>query len=223
LWPVWVSIVFKGKEVFFMKRFIGLATISLIVAALVKQRQRVSELGRQALAGRPTPDQWQRVQGLIRRVLSRGTEETSTSAEENKALARRWFEDLFNAGNLEVADEITAPDHVNHDPTLPDIPTGPEGQKQVVNLYRGAFTNAHISVEEQLAEGDRVVTRWTSSGTHQGEFMGVAPSGNQVRITGITINRVSGGKIEESWTNYDALGMMQQIGAIPEPGEAAGT
>jgi steroid delta-isomerase-like uncharacterized protein len=199
-----------------MKRFITLATIALIVAALVKQRQRVSELGRQALGGRTTPDQWQRVQGLTRRVLSRSTEETSVSAEENKAIARRWFEDLFNAGNLEVADEIIAAEHVNHDPTLPDIPTGPEGQKQVVNLYRGAFTNAHISVEDQLAEGDGVVTRWTGSGTHQGEFMGVPPSGNQVTVTGITINRISGGKIAESWTNYDALGMLQQIGAIPE-------
>ncbi len=202
-----------------MKRFITLASIALIVAALVKQRQRVSELGRQALAGRTTPDQWQRVQGLTRRVLSRGTEETSVSVEENKALARRWFEDLFNAGNLEVADEIIAPDHVNHDPTLPDIPAGPEGQKQIVNLYRGAFTNAHISVEDQLAEGDKVVTRWSGSGTHQGELMGVAPTGNQVTITGVTINRVSDGKIVESWSNYDALGMMQQIGAVPEPGQ----
>jgi steroid delta-isomerase-like uncharacterized protein len=202
-----------------MKRFITLASIALIVAALVKQRQRVSELGRQALSGRTTPDQWQRVQGLTRRVLSRDTEETSVSVEENKAVVRRWFEELFNAGNLEVADEIIAADHVNHDPTLPDIPSGPEGQKQVVNLYRGAFTNAHISVEDQLAEGDRVATRWTGSGTHQGEFMGVAPTGNQVTITGITINRVSGGKIAESWTNYDALGMMQQIGAVPELGQ----
>src|SRR5687768_3370414 len=154
-----------------------------------------------------------------RQVLHRGTEEISPSAEENKALAHRWFEELFNAGNLEVADEIVAPDHVNHDPTLPDIPPGPEGQKQIVNLYRGAFTNAHISVEDQLAEGDRVVTRWTGSGTHQGELMGVAPTGNQVRVTGITINRLSGAKIAESWTNYDALGMMRQIGAIPEPGQ----
>jgi hypothetical protein len=136
-----------------MRRFITLGAVALIVAAGVKQRQRVRELGRQALDGRTTGTQWQRAQGLTRRVLSRGTEETSVSAEVNKAVARRWFEELFNAGNLEVADEIIAPDHVNHDPTLPDIPTGPEGQKQVVNLYRGAFTNAHISVEDQLTEG----------------------------------------------------------------------
>jgi steroid delta-isomerase-like uncharacterized protein len=183
---------------FLMKRFITLGTVALIVAAVVTQWQRVRELGRQ--------------------VLSRGTaEETNVSAEGNKVVARRWFEDFFNQGNLEVADEIIAADHVNHDPTLPDIPTGPEGQKQIVNLYRGAFTDAYISVEDQLAEGDRVVTRWTGSGTHQGELMGVAPTGNQVTITGITINRISDGKIAESWTNYDALGMMQQIGAVPEP------
>jgi steroid delta-isomerase-like uncharacterized protein len=203
-----------------MRRFITLATIALIVAAVLKQRQRVRELGSQVLSGRTAGNQWQRVQGLTRQVLSRGTtEQTSVSVEENKALARRWVEDLFNAGNLEVADEIIAQDHVHHDPTLPDIPPGPEGQKQVVNLYRGAFTNAHISIEDQVAEGDRVVTRWTSSGTHQGELMGLAPTGNHVRITGITINRVSDGKIVESWTNYDALGMMQQIGAIPERGQ----
>ena len=168
-----------------MRRLITLGTIALIVAAVVKQRQRLRELGRQVLSATTTQNQWQRVQGLTRQVLHRGTEEISPSAEENKALARRWFEDLFNAGNLEVADEIIAPDHVNHDPTLPDIPPGPEGQKQVVNLYRSAFTNAHISIEEQLAEGDSVVTRGTGSGTHQGEFMGVAPTGNQVRLTGI--------------------------------------
>jgi steroid delta-isomerase-like uncharacterized protein len=205
-----------------MRRFTTLVTTALIVAAVVTQWKRVRELGRQVLSGTTTGTQWQRVRGLTRQVvLRRRTEEISVSAEENKAVARRWFEDLFNAGNLEVADEIIAQDHVNHDPTLPDIPPGPEGQKQIVNLYRGAFTNAHISVEDQLAEGDRVVTRWTGSGTHQGEFMGVAPTGNQVRVTGITINRLSGGKIAESWTNYDALGMMRQIGAIPEPGEQA--
>jgi predicted ester cyclase len=158
-----------------------------------------------------------------RQVLHRGTEGISPSAEENKALARRWFEDLFNAGNLEVADEIIAPDHVNHDPTLPDIPPGPEGQKQVVNLFRNAFPNAHISIEDQLAEGDSVVTRGSGSGTHQGEFMGVAPTGNQVRVTGIIINRLSDGKIAESWTACDVLGVMRQIGAVPEPGQEAGS
>lgn len=136
-------------------------------------------------------------------------------AEENKALVRRWFEDLFNEGNPDVADEIIAPDHLDHDPALPDLPIGPEGQKQLVNLYRSAFPDARITIEEQVAEGDTVVTRWSGRGTHQGELMGVAPTGKQVTITGIVINHISEGKIVESWTNYDALGMLQQIGAIP--------
>ena len=137
-------------------------------------------------------------------------------AEENKALVRRRFENLFNAGDLTVADEITAQDSVNHDPTLDDLPRGPKGDKPVVSLYRGAFPDANISVEEQIAEGDEVVIRWTGRGTHQGELMSVPPSGNRVEVSRITINRVSGGKIAETWANYDALGMMQQIGAIPE-------
>jgi SnoaL-like polyketide cyclase len=93
------------------------------------------------------------------------------SAEESKAIVRRWFEDLFNEGTLDVADEIVAPNHVARDPALPDILSGPEGQKHVVSLYRGAFPDAHITVEHQIAEGNEVVTRWTGHGTHQGELM----------------------------------------------------
>ncbi len=127
------------------------------------------------------------------------------------------MEDLFNEGNLDVADEIIAADHLGHDPTLPDLPIGPEGQKQLVDLYRGAFPDARITIEEQVAEGDTVVTRWTGRGTHQGELMGVAPTGNQVTVTGIDISHISEGKIVETWDNYDALGMLQQIGALPSP------
>src|SRR5215210_927536 len=157
-----------------MRRFITLATIAVIAAAVVTQWQRVKELGRQ--------------------VLSRGTEEMSVSAEENKALARRWFDDLFNAQNFDVADEITAQDSVNHDPTLTDLPSGPEGDRYVVSLYHDAFPDVQITIEEQIAEGDRVVTRWSGRGTHQGELLGVAPSGNRVEISGITVNRISEGK-----------------------------
>lgn len=137
-------------------------------------------------------------------------------SEENKALARRWFEELFNRENLDIADEIVAEDHVNHDPAFPQNSPGPDGAKEVVNLYHGAFPDAQITIEDQIAEGDRVVTRWTGRGTHQGDLMGVPPSGNRVTVAGITINRIAGGKIAESWDNYDALGMMQQVGAIPQ-------
>jgi steroid delta-isomerase-like uncharacterized protein len=143
-------------------------------------------------------------------------------SEENKALVRRWFEELLNQNNLDVADEIVARDHVEHDPTLPDTPPGPEGVRQSVSLYHRAFPDAHITVEDQIAEGDRVVTRWTGRGTHQGDLMGVPPSGNRVTVAGVTINRIADGKIAESWDNYDAMGMMQQIGAIPAPEQVSG-
>jgi steroid delta-isomerase-like uncharacterized protein len=140
-------------------------------------------------------------------------------SEENKALARRFLEEAFNKGNLGVADEIVASDYVLHDPAIPEEVSGPEGVKQFVQMYRSAFPDTHITVEDQIAEGDDVVTRWTGRGTHQGELFGIPPSGNQVEISGITGDRFSGGKGVESWTNYDSLGLMQQIGAIPEPGQ----
>jgi predicted ester cyclase len=143
--------------------------------------------------------------------------------EENKAVARRAFEDHFNTGNFDLAEEIFTVDYVNHDPSLPDFGSGPEAANQAARLYRDAFPDARITVEDQVAEGDRVATRWSARGTHQGELVGVDPTGNEVQITGITISRIEGSKIAEDWINYDALGMMQQIGAIPEPGEQAGS
>jgi steroid delta-isomerase-like uncharacterized protein len=144
-------------------------------------------------------------------------------SEENKALARRFIEEAFNEGNLSVVDEIFASaDYVLHDPASPEEVRGPEGVKEFVQMYRSAFPDTHITVEDQIAEGDEVVTRWTGRGTHRGELMGIPASGNQVEVPGITIDRFSGGKGVESWTNYDALGMMQQIGAVPSPEGAQG-
>jgi steroid delta-isomerase-like uncharacterized protein len=140
-------------------------------------------------------------------------------SEENKALARRFLEEACNEGNLGVVDEIVASDYVLHDPALPEEIRGPEGVKGFVQMYRSAYPDIVITVEDQIAEGDDVVTRWTGRGTHQGELLGVPPSGNRVEVAGITIDRISGGKFAESWTTYDALGMMQQIGAIPPPGQ----
>jgi steroid delta-isomerase-like uncharacterized protein len=138
-------------------------------------------------------------------------------SEENKEKARRFLQEALNEGNLDVVDEIVAPDYVLHDPAIPDEIRGPEGIKGFVQMYRSAYPDTDITVEDQIAEGDDVVTRWTARGTHQGELMGIPPSGNRVEVTGITIDRFSGGKFAESWTSYDALGMMQQIGAVPSP------
>jgi len=142
-------------------------------------------------------------------------------SEENKAIARRALEEVFSGqGNLDVADELFATDYVGHDPaSLEDI-RGPEGVKEFGSMYRNAFPDVQLSVQEQVAEGDMVATRWIASGTHQGDLMGIAPTGNRVTVAGTSVERIVDGKIEETWDNYDALGMMQQIGAIPSPEEA---
>jgi steroid delta-isomerase-like uncharacterized protein len=140
-------------------------------------------------------------------------------SEENKALVRRSFEEVFNEGNLDAVEEIFAPDYVLHDPTSPEEIRGTEGISQYVSMYRTAFPDLQQTIEEQIAEGEKVATRLTGRGTHQGELMGISPTGNRVEAPGIVINRISGGKIAESWANYDAMGMMQQIGAIPPPGQ----
>ena len=143
------------------------------------------------------------------------------SAEENKAIARRIMNEAMNDGRLEVADELIASDWVDHDPANPpDFAGGPDAFKQLVSLYRGAFPDLRMTIEDMVAEGDRVVTRWTARGTHEGELMGVPPSGKQVTVTGIGIDRIAGGKVAESWGSWDTLGLLTQVGAIPELAQA---
>ena len=139
------------------------------------------------------------------------------SAEENKALARRWVEGLFNERNLEVADEVLTPNFVFHVPFDPEGLRGAEGVKQFISAYRSAFPDGHTTIEEQIAEGDKVVNRWTARGTHQREFQGIVPTGNRVTFTGIDIFRIADGELEEGWVELDALGWMQQLGAVPAP------
>jgi steroid delta-isomerase-like uncharacterized protein len=136
--------------------------------------------------------------------------------EENKAITRRFLEEIFAGGNLDLVDELFTPDFVLHDPSVPQEVRGIEALKQYITMYRTAYPDTHFTVEDQIAEGDRVVTRWTGQGTHQGELMGIPPAGKQVTVTGIELDHFSGGKIEESWVSYDALGMMQQLGIVPE-------
>jgi steroid delta-isomerase-like uncharacterized protein len=144
------------------------------------------------------------------------------SEEENKALTRRSWE-IVTEGSLDTLEdalqEVYADDIVMHEPDE-DV-RGIEGLKQFVSMIRSALPDLHITLEDDIAEGDKVVSRWTAQGTHQGELMGIAPTDNQVRITGITIHRIEDGKIVEEWENWDALGMMQQIGAVPSPEQQA--
>ena len=140
------------------------------------------------------------------------------SVEENKRIARRVFEEVWNQGKLNVADEVTDANYVSHGLGM-EIPPGPAGTRQFVTIYRTAYPDTHFVVEDQIAEGDRVVTRWTAQGTHRGELMGIPPTGKRVTVTGITIDRIVGGKIVETWNNFDALGQLQQLGVIPMPGQ----
>jgi len=140
--------------------------------------------------------------------------------EENKAVVRRFLEEVFRGGNLELADELFTPDYVLHDFAVPKEMRGPEGMKRYMSMYRAAYPDTSFTIEDQVAEGGKVVTRWTGRGTHQGELMGIPPTGERVTVTGIEFDRVSGGRIEETWVSYDALGMMQQLGVIPPPEQA---
>ena len=136
--------------------------------------------------------------------------------ETNKTVARRFLEEVFGQGKLAVADEIVAPDHVNRGPgALPGLPPGPEGSKMIVTVYRNAFPDIQFTIDEQIAEGDKVVTRWSAHGTHKGELAGIPPTGKSATVTGMGVDRIVNGKIVESWGVFDQFGMLQQLGVIP--------
>jgi steroid delta-isomerase-like uncharacterized protein len=142
------------------------------------------------------------------------------STEDNKALARRVIEEIINEGKLSLADELIASEYVYSSPGSPEM-RGPEGMKQLVQGYRVAFPDVRLSVNEQIAEGDKVLTRWTATGTHEGDFMGIAPTGKRISVDGMILSRCVGGKIAGEFEVMDALGMLQQLGAIPAAEEAA--
>ncbi len=138
----------------------------------------------------------------------------STSTEDNKVLMRRFVEEVFNKKNLAAIDEFIAPDHVDH--TLPPfLPTTPEGTKRAIDMYLTAFPDLCITIEDMIAEGDKVVVRYTSRGTQKGAFGGIPPTGKQVTVSSIVIARMAGGKIVEEWGLDDQMGMLQQLGVIP--------
>lgn len=141
----------------------------------------------------------------------RETEEEMS--EQNKTLARRWFEDLFSRGNLDAANEILSAEFVDHLPREQE--RGIEELKHYVTIYRTAFPDIQDTVEELVAEADKVVVRWRSRGTHQGEFMGVAPTGRHVTFTGMRLFRIAENKIAESWVNIDERGLQEQLSTAP--------
>ncbi len=138
------------------------------------------------------------------------------SAEDNKALARRAFEETVNEKNLAVFDELHVPDYVCHYASR--TIQGREPFKQFLSMLLTAFPDVHLTIEDTIGEGDRVVIRYTYRGTHKGDLMGIPPTGKQVAVTGIGIMRVANGKILEEWINSD---LMQQIGVVSVPGQAS--
>ncbi len=140
------------------------------------------------------------------------------SKEENKAMSRRFYKELFNRGNLAAAEEIVIPDFVLHDANIPEQPQGPDGLKRFVAMYRNAFPDIEFTVEDQVAEGENAATRWVARGTHRGELMGIAPTGKRVEVRAFTLHRFSGGKIAEDWAHYEALDVVRQLGAVPDRG-----
>ena len=136
------------------------------------------------------------------------------STEENKAIVRRFVDEVQSKGNIDAIDELCSPEFVNHS-APPGVPSDCEGVKQVTAMFRQAFPDSYFTVEDMVAEGDKVATRKIFHGTHQGEFMGIPPTGQQVSIGLIDIVRIVDGKVVEHWSMGDNLGMMQQLGVIP--------
>jgi len=140
------------------------------------------------------------------------------STEENKVLLQRFYDEVFNQGNLDVADELIAADAVEHE-AFPGLEgSGPEVAKQFVALIRSAFPDVRVHAHDMIAQGDRVAARITFTGTHQGEFLGIPPTGKQIEVGTMDIVRVANGKMVEHWGITDNLTMMQQLGVVPTPG-----
>ena len=145
------------------------------------------------------------------------------SALDNKAVHRRFMEAINNGTWAEAFDALFTTTHVFHEPrpgAPPHLAAGLQGAKDYAATILAAFPDSRVTVEDQIAEGDQVTTRYTARGTHRGEFMGIAPTGKHATVTGITISRVEEGKMAETWTYVDTLGLFQQLGAFPQIAQA---
>lgn len=138
------------------------------------------------------------------------------SIEQNKSIVRRWIEDGWNKHDLAVIDEVYAVDFVQHEPE-PQTVNSSAALKGYVGAYLTAFPDLHLSIEDLIAEGDKVVWRFNSTGHQNGPFMGMTPTGKSGNITGIAIFRLENSRIAEAWVNFDVLGLLQQMGMIPMP------
>jgi steroid delta-isomerase-like uncharacterized protein len=141
------------------------------------------------------------------------------SIEMNEQLLRQWVDEGWNNGNLSLVNHIFSPNHIMHDPSLPEQKlVGQEPFKSFVGSLRSAMPDLRVTIEDVVAQGDKIAWRWTITGTQKGEVMGIPPSGNPVKVTGIIISRFENGKWAEDYVSWDVLGFLQQIGAFPKMG-----
>jgi steroid delta-isomerase-like uncharacterized protein len=143
------------------------------------------------------------------------------STVQNKEVFRQFVEEILNQGNMDRFDDLMATDFIEHEELPPGIPEGSEGAKVLFNQLHRAFPDFKADINDLIAEGDRVVVRMTWTGTHEGEFMGIPATGNSISIEVIDIVRIANGKFVEHWGIIDNMGMMQQLGVVPEPGQVA--
>jgi steroid delta-isomerase-like uncharacterized protein len=134
----------------------------------------------------------------------------------NREIVQKLFIDLFSKGNLPVAEEIIAANHVNHDPATPHFGKGPDGERQIVTLYRNAFPDLQFTIERIIDVGDFVAVRFRATATHKGALRGITATNKAIKVEGEAIYRISSGKVAESWVYWDALGLMQQLGQFPK-------
>jgi steroid delta-isomerase-like uncharacterized protein len=134
---------------------------------------------------------------------------------DNKTVSRRFFEEVCTDGHLEVIEQLVTEDAVHRDRDAEEY-RGPDGVRQWIGGYRSAFPDLQVTIDTQVAEADTVTTRWTTKGTHKGELWGIPPTGRPFTITEVTIDRFIDGRIAESNESWDALGMLQQLGVLPE-------
>jgi predicted ester cyclase len=139
------------------------------------------------------------------------------AAEENKRLIRMLIEEGLNKGKLDWAAEHFTPDYLVHIPGRTDLPTGPESFKQVIGMWRAAFPDWHMTIEQLIAEGDLVANRFTTRGTHQAPLFGIPPTGKKMTVYGMEVHRIKDGKVAETWVCDDVPGILMQLGVTPPP------
>jgi steroid delta-isomerase-like uncharacterized protein len=139
------------------------------------------------------------------------------SPEENNKIAVRFFDEAWNNGNFAVLDELTSSDTLDHSTLHGQTEKGTDSFRQIITMFRSGFPDIHLTIEDEIYTGDRVVHRWTLRGTHTAPFMGIPPTNTKVEFTGTTIVRMEDGKLAERWSNVDMMRLLQQLGVVPPP------